>query len=634
MEQFVKTRSLVVVLTLWLLVACGQVATTPTLTATLPPTPLPTNTPAPTDTPTPSPTSTPGPLSASQIFDLVSPSVAYVETETASGSGILIAGGYIVTNAHVIYPYRIARIVFPDRSEYLDTPVVGWDLEADLAVLGPVDTSVPTLELVDGEGRLIGGDAYLLGYPGETNQFPTPTITRGLISRVREWEAAGITFFQSDAAIAGGQSGGVLLSDRGEVVGVSSYRFTEAGYAIVASAADVTERIRQIVTGANGFPPDQLLDADEQTAGKLEQSAILDIGEKRLFIMNLEAGQRVELGLSVIDGMAFSLVEPDGYELMNSDSPSAVVAHYTGPHFLILENTGSSNGVVRIISNRVMTAYEDVENGELALRGTTQAGKLNYAGANDYFYIPLKAGDFIRVKAESVMIDPFLTVGYEGAGQEAVAMDDDTGKGVFGMDAELAYFASHTGLYWVSVEDSYGKDVGGYLLTVEKWDGAGPTPFVPPTTPTPTVNDLGRFTAYVSRSGRFSLQVSAEWEAYQEPEVCPSNIDCFVDPAQESILMLLEAQDSLVTPEQFAASMSGLLTSADAEQPIGESRATESGATIEVFVFGSALGKYYMFAYSIGRDLFAAIYIVDPEAVMRLEPIIDYTFSTFTDVGN
>ena len=154
-----------------------------------------------------------------------------------------------MTNAHVVWPFRQARIVFPDGSEFLDTPVVAWDQLSDLAVLGPIEVEARPLALVDGEDIAIGSDTYLIGYPGEGEEFPQPTITRGLVSRIREWEPAGITFFQTDAAITGGQSGGALVSARGEVIGISEFRFTDAGFGLVESAADLTPLINGIIAG-------------------------------------------------------------------------------------------------------------------------------------------------------------------------------------------------------------------------------------------------------------------------------------------------------------------------------------------------------------------------------------------------
>ena len=217
---------------------------TPTATATATPTPEPTATPTPEPaaTPTPEPTATPGPLTSPQIFDKVSPSIAFIETVTGTGSGVLIDGGYVVTNAHVVWPFDTVRVVFPDGSEFHGVPVKGWDLLADLAVLGPIDAPTDTLALVDGESLPIGTDMFLIGYPGEVEEFPQPTIARGLLSRVREWESIGITYLQTDAPVIGGQSGGAAVSNMGEVIGISGLAFTEGNFGIVASSADISPR--------------------------------------------------------------------------------------------------------------------------------------------------------------------------------------------------------------------------------------------------------------------------------------------------------------------------------------------------------------------------------------------------------
>ena len=147
---------------------------TPPPVPTETPTPVPTDTPThvPTDTPTPVPTDTPGPLTPAEIFARSAPSIALVSTDSSFGSGVLVEGPYVVTNAHVVWPYDSARIVFPDGSEILGAPVAIWDLLSDLAIIGPVTTTAPPLELADGEDLTIGTDMYLIGYPGEVEDFP------------------------------------------------------------------------------------------------------------------------------------------------------------------------------------------------------------------------------------------------------------------------------------------------------------------------------------------------------------------------------------------------------------------------------------------------------------------------------
>ena len=166
---------------------------TPTPTTAPPATP--TNTPTPTsaptatatDTPTPTVTATPTPaptptaqLTATEVYALVAPTIVFIETPSGTGSGVLIDGGYIVTNRHVVWPYESVWATFPDGTWFEDVPVIGWDALSDLAVLGPVDIPVAPVELADGEGLAPGSELYLVGYPAETEAFPEPTITRGI----------------------------------------------------------------------------------------------------------------------------------------------------------------------------------------------------------------------------------------------------------------------------------------------------------------------------------------------------------------------------------------------------------------------------------------------------------------------
>ena len=226
---------------------------TPTPTASPIPTatlaPLPTATPIPTARPAPTPT--PTPLTTAQLFAKLSPSVAFIETPSGTGSGALIEGGYLVTNAHVVWPFDEVRVVFPNGIEDQHAQVLAMDLLGDLAIIGPLTIDIDPLVFEDGEDLAIGSDLILIGYPTETEQYPQPTITRGILSRFREWEPIEMTYFQSDAAITGGQSGGVLISETGKVIGISGLSLSGAGFALVASAADVKRRVETLISGGD-----------------------------------------------------------------------------------------------------------------------------------------------------------------------------------------------------------------------------------------------------------------------------------------------------------------------------------------------------------------------------------------------
>ena len=184
------------------------------------------------------------PLTAQEVYARVAPSIPIVQSLYGQGSGILILGDYVLTNHHVVWPDDFdhrATIVFPDGTEYVDVPVVATNPWADLAVLGPLETDKRPLALADGEQLPLGSDLYLIGYPAEYEFAPEPTITRGLLSRVRHWDGYGMTLLQTDAAIAGGQSGGALVDGRGRVVGVSTWGWSDAGFGVATSASDDAE---------------------------------------------------------------------------------------------------------------------------------------------------------------------------------------------------------------------------------------------------------------------------------------------------------------------------------------------------------------------------------------------------------
>lgn len=200
---------------------------------------------------TSAPTTTIPSITRAEVYRRVSPSIAFVDTPIGSGSGILIEGGYVVTNQHVVWPYKSIRVVFPDGTELQDVPVVAWDFMRDLAVLGPVEVSANPLRLEDGEGMVSGEELLMVGYPIEVESTPQATITSGILSRVRQWEKGEVTLFQSDAAIAGGQSGGALLDAKGRVIGITTFSASDFGLAL--STADIAPFVKELIDGEHDF---------------------------------------------------------------------------------------------------------------------------------------------------------------------------------------------------------------------------------------------------------------------------------------------------------------------------------------------------------------------------------------------
>lgn len=84
-------------------------------------------------------------------------SVARIDTPTASGTAMVIGGGYLVTTARAVDPYRTVSVTFGANSTSKGVPVVGVDLLGDVAVLGPLKAAQPARSSTDGERVNDGG---------------------------------------------------------------------------------------------------------------------------------------------------------------------------------------------------------------------------------------------------------------------------------------------------------------------------------------------------------------------------------------------------------------------------------------------------------------------------------------------
>jgi len=413
-------------------------------------------------------------LSAAEIFARISPSVAYIETPTGTGSGVFIEEGYLLTNAHVLWPFESVRLVFPNGTEFIDAPVFKTDLMVDLALIGPLETGIPALSLADGEALPVGSSAYLIGYPGEVEAFPQPAIAGGLISRIRQWPAADITYFQTDAAIAGGQSGGVLVSDSGQVIGLSGFFFAEMGFALSASSADLSGRVARLIQG------DDMSGLGERhistSGGQREQTIILsNVWDTAGYVLDAPPGSDVEITVDSEADIEFMVADAFGDNILATDDIDGVGAEsgaftteLEAPYFLFVRHFEPDDQALQIFSNYGLAPYQDVDDGTEVAIGETVAASIDYPGDIDYFILNLDAGETVEVVVDSVMIDPFLTLDYPEATIDDILSNDDDGGGLFGLNAALTFTAPQRESYFLIVDDSPGRDFGGYFLVVRR----------------------------------------------------------------------------------------------------------------------------------------------------------------------
>ena len=466
-------------------------------------------------------------MSASEVYDLVSPSVPFIETPASTGSGILVEGGYVVTNYHVVWPYEAVWVVFPDGTELENVPVVGWDPMADIAVLGPVDVSAQPVVMQDGERATLGSELLLVGYPAEVDLFPQPTITRGILSRYREWERLGVTYFQTDAAIAGGQSGGALVNSRGEVVGISTFSFSEAGFALAASSTDIMPIVTKLAQGefTSGMGDRRL------PAGRGNFQVDLDLlnyWDTQAFVLDATAGTILEVEIvgpgdgwfHLADSFGPLLEVDDGYTGSEYGSVEVLTG---GVHFLQVEMASGDASAFEVSSNVRLKTLNDPDDGRTVVVGETIAGSLDHFADWDWYSIHLEEGETVMISTDSLNVDTVIFIDFPKSRDNQVVSDDDSGGGLYGINSELVYRAPHAGEYFIAVADAVGDSSGGYYLTVEGAREGTETVRVPPS-PQIVNSQFGTMMVFEDPLGYFSIQVP---EAWIEEELDESQGDVF-----------------------------------------------------------------------------------------------------------
>lgn len=157
------------------------------------------------------------PAPFSHIAEKTIPAVVAVETEAAEGSGFFIGeDGHIMTNSHLLESASFIHVITHDKRSFT-AKVVELDLKTDLAVIKVEGSGFSYLTFGMPDDLKIGDSVLSIGYRNA-----------GVIGKVTDTAIDCIGLFQSEnfikttAFVVLGDSGGPLLNDKGEVIGINA----------------------------------------------------------------------------------------------------------------------------------------------------------------------------------------------------------------------------------------------------------------------------------------------------------------------------------------------------------------------------------------------------------------------------
>lgn len=170
-----------------------------------------------------------------EIYTSVSPSVFFLSVELdgggkAGGSAFFIDNkGTAVTNYHVIEGGVSATATLSDGQEYEVTKVLGKDKESDIVIIKvDIDKSKP-VKIANSSNVKTGDKVYAIGYPEAFKVgIENSTFTDGIVSK-NSFFIEGTQYIQTNVDITHGNSGGVLLNDEGEVIGITTAKIDISG---------------------------------------------------------------------------------------------------------------------------------------------------------------------------------------------------------------------------------------------------------------------------------------------------------------------------------------------------------------------------------------------------------------------
>ena len=293
----------------------------------------------------------------------------------AAGSGVIISNdGYIVTNNHVVGEADEIEVKLNDNREFKGR-IIGCDATTDLALIKIDAKDLPAIKIGNSDDLKLGQWVLAVGNPFNL----TSTVTAGIVSaKARSLGANGIeSFIQTDAAINSGNSGGALVNEKGELVGINAMLYSQTGsysgygFAIPTSimnkvVADlkVYGTVQRAILGVQGIDVSTWIDSEKAKGNDPD----LDVVEGVYIDKVTDASAAEEAGLEKGD----VVTEFDGKKVTKmSELQEAIAQHRPGDKVSLTYKRGKKEIKVNVTLRNTQGTTKVMEEVDLDQMGVS-----------------------------------------------------------------------------------------------------------------------------------------------------------------------------------------------------------------------------------------------------------------------
>ena len=189
-----------------------------------------------------------------QLAEGAGASVVGIGQRWGVGSGIVLAQGRVLTNAHNVRGDEVT-VTFADGRTAVGR-VAGLDVDADVAVLETDTGDAAALAWATGTAAGIGMPVFALANPGGRGLRVTFGFVSGVDRTFRGPRGVRITgSLEHTAPLLPGSSGGPVLDAGGQLVGINTNRLGEGFYLAISADETLRSRADALARGETATPP-------------------------------------------------------------------------------------------------------------------------------------------------------------------------------------------------------------------------------------------------------------------------------------------------------------------------------------------------------------------------------------------